>query len=51
MRAVINVHKGSSKEDALETALSEENVKRYIENKESIKKVVFVPDKIMNLIT
>jgi len=51
VRAVINVHKGCSKEDALETALSEENVKRYIENKESIKKVVFVPDKIMNLIT
>ncbi len=49
VRAQVKAPRGISKEEALELALKEENVKRHVESRE-IKKVIFVPDKLLNLV-
>ena len=49
LRAVIQMPKGSSKEDLENAALQNENVKKFIEGKE-IKKIILVPDKLVNIV-
>ncbi len=50
VRARIVLPRGASQEEAVERALKEENLKRYIPDPAAIRKVVFVPNKILNLI-
>jgi leucyl-tRNA synthetase len=49
LRAVIQMSKGSSKEDLEKAAFGNENVKRFIEGKE-IRKVISVADKLVNIV-
>ena len=49
MRGTIDVAKDIAQDAALEQARALESVARHIEGKE-IKKIIFVPGKIMNLI-
>jgi leucyl-tRNA synthetase len=49
VRETLEVEAGLSEEEALKNAKSSEKVKKYIEGKD-IKKVIFVPDKILNLV-
>lgn len=49
LRGRINVEKGISKEEAVDKALKEANVKKYTEGKEIIK-VIFVKDKLLNIV-
>ncbi len=49
LRAVIQVQKGLSKEELEKVAFENENVKKFIEGKE-IKKVIVVPDKLVNIV-
>ncbi len=49
LRAVIQMSKGSSKEDLEKAAFGNENVKRFIEGKE-IRKVISVTDKLVNIV-
>ncbi len=48
-RGTISAKKGSSKEDLLKAILSDTGLKSYVEGK-AIKRVVFVPDKIINVL-
>ena len=48
-RALINVKKDTSEESIINKAIIEKNVKKYIENKEIIKKI-YVKDRLLNLI-
>jgi leucyl-tRNA synthetase len=50
LRCVLELPKGTSQDDALAAALAEEAIKRYVPEPDKIRKVVFVPDKILNLI-
>ncbi|MFH1998649.1 MAG: leucine--tRNA ligase [Planctomycetota bacterium] len=50
LRAVLILPKGTSQEDALASALADTQVQRYVPDPAKIRKVVFVPDKILNLI-
>jgi leucyl-tRNA synthetase len=49
IRAKINVATGLSQEEVLEIAKEEPNVQKYLEGKQ-IRKVIFIPDKLINLI-
>ena len=49
VRGRVTVAKGTSKEEALEKALSEPNIKRYTENKEIVK-VIFIENKLLNIV-
>ncbi len=49
LRAVIQMPKGSSKEELEKAALENENVKKFVEGKE-IKKIIIVPDKLVNIV-
>ncbi len=49
LRARLDTAPGVSRDDALETALANENVKRFIEDKE-VRKVIHVPDKLLNIV-
>ena len=49
LRAVIEMPKGLAKEEMEKLALQNENVKKFIEEKE-IKKIITVPDKLVNIV-
>ena len=49
LRAVIEVAKGLSKEELEKVAFENDNVKKFLEGKE-IKKVIVVPDKLVNIV-
>lgn len=49
LRAVIQMPKGTSKEEMQKWAFENENVKKFIEGKE-IKKIIIVPDKLVNVV-
>ena len=49
LRARIQVAAGISKEAAADLALSEESVRKFLEGKE-IRKTIFVPDRLVNLV-
>ncbi len=49
IRGKINIASGSSQDEVKNMALKDENVKKYIEGK-TIKKIIFVKDKIFNII-
>lgn len=49
LRAVIQMPKGSSKEVLEKAAFANENVKKFTDGKE-IKKIVIVPDKLVNIV-
>lgn len=49
LRAVIQMPKGTAKETMEKLAFENENVKKFIEGKE-IKKVIIVPDKLVNIV-
>ncbi len=49
LRAVIQMAKGTSKEQMEKLAFENDNVKKFIEGKE-IKKVIIVPDKLVNIV-
>lgn len=49
LRAVIQMPKGTSKEEMQKWAFANENVKKFIEGKE-IKKIIIVPDKLVNVV-
>jgi leucyl-tRNA synthetase len=49
LRAVIQMPKGSSKEEMQKAAFENENVKKFIEGKE-MKKIIIVPDKLVNIV-
>ena len=48
-RALVNVKKGEKEQNIINKALVEKNVKKYVENKEIIKKI-YVKDRLLNLI-
>jgi leucyl-tRNA synthetase len=49
LRAVIQMPKGTAKEEMEKLAFENENVKKFIEGKE-IKKIISVPDKLLNIV-
>ncbi|MES2961230.1 MAG: leucine--tRNA ligase [Pseudomonadota bacterium] len=49
LRAVIQMPKGTAKEEMEKLAFENENVKKFIEGKE-VKKVISVPDKLVNIV-
>jgi len=49
LRAVIQMPKGTAKEEMEKLAFENENVKKFIEGKE-IKKIISVPDKLVNIV-
>lgn len=49
VRAQITLSPDASEDDARETALSEDNVKKFVEGKE-IRKFIYVPGKIVNVV-
>ena len=49
-RAILNVKKGEEKDKILKIAKNENIVKKYLDVK-GVKKVVFVKDRIMNILT
>lgn len=50
LRGTITAAAGVSQDDALGLALADEKVKRHVPDEGTIKKVIFVPDKIVNII-
>jgi leucyl-tRNA synthetase/predicted alpha/beta hydrolase family esterase len=50
MRDIIEVHKSTQEAEVLEIALQSPKVARYVSDKAQIKKVIFVPNKILNLV-
>ena len=48
-RALVNVKRDTTEENIINKAIIEKNVKKYIENKEIIKKI-YVKDRLLNLI-
>ncbi len=49
MRGSIQIARGAAQEQVLQAASEEEKIQKYLEGK-SIAKIVFVPDKLMNLV-
>lgn len=49
VRATVTMSKDSSKEDALKLAYQDNNIKTYVEGKET-KKIIYVPGKILNIV-
>ncbi len=50
LRSVIETEKGKSQEEVLSLALNDEKIKRYVASKDAIKKVIFVEDKLINIL-
>ncbi len=50
LRGTITASAGVSQDDALGLALADEKVKRHVPDPDAIRKVIFVPDKIVNII-
>jgi leucyl-tRNA synthetase len=50
LRGTVTVARGAAEADVLEAALAEEKVQRHVPDRDAIRKVIFVPDKILNLI-
>ncbi len=50
VRLVLNVKKGLSQEELIDLVLNDDKSKQYISSKEEIKKVIYVQDKILNLV-
>ena len=49
LRGRVTVSKGAAEEEVLALALADPNVKRHVPGREAVRKVIFVPDKILNL--
>ena len=49
LRATLELPRGTSQQAAREAALADEHVRRYVEGAE-IRKVIYVPDKLLNLV-
>ncbi len=49
LRATIDIPKDTSEEDATRTALSEQNVKRFVNNNK-VTRVIYVPNRVINII-
>ncbi len=49
VRATIRIPRGASQEDVQQAALAEENVRRHLD-RATVRKVVYVPDKLINLV-
>ena len=49
VRATVMMDKDASKEDAIKSAQEDNNIKSYIEGKE-IRKIIYVPGKILNIV-
>ncbi|MGH7613106.1 MAG: leucine--tRNA ligase, partial [Gemmatimonadales bacterium] len=49
LRGRLQVERGASQEDVLSKALAEDGVKRFV-NGAPIRKVIFVPDRLINLV-
>ncbi len=49
VRGRLTVARGVSKEEAVEKALADETVKRFVDG-DRIKKTIFVPDRLVNLV-
>jgi leucyl-tRNA synthetase len=49
LRARMPMPRGISQDDAQEAALADENVRRQLDGKE-IRKVIFVPDRLINIV-
>jgi len=49
VRARLEVPRGLPEKDVLERALANENIQRYVQNK-SIRKVIYIPDRLLNLV-
>ena len=49
-RAIAKAGKGIIEADALELALSQESIKRFVANRNDIRKTIFVPDRLINII-
>ncbi len=49
LRGRISVEPGCAQEPALELALAEPNVQRFLEGK-SVRKVIHVPDRLLNIV-
>ena len=49
LRGRFDFNKGLTKDDLLAQAMKESNVAKYIEGKE-LRKVIFVPDKLLNVV-
>ena len=49
VRAIVMMDKEASKEDAIKSAQEDNNIKSYIEGKE-IRKIIYVPGKILNIV-
>ncbi len=50
LRGTVTVPRGAARDDVLAQALADEKVKRHIPDAEAIRKVIFVPDRILNII-
>jgi leucyl-tRNA synthetase len=49
LRATISVPRGAQEDEVKEKALAEEGVQRHLNGKQ-IRKVIFVPDRLINLV-
>jgi leucyl-tRNA synthetase len=49
LRASLLLQRGVSQDQVLQAASQEERVKKYLENKQ-VARVVFVPDKLINIV-
>ena len=49
VRSRMPLPRGISESDARETALADENVRRFV-NGDTVRKVIFVPDRLINLV-
>jgi leucyl-tRNA synthetase len=50
MRGRVTLPRGATEEDVLARALADEKIKRHVPDQKAIRKVIFVPDRILNLI-
>jgi leucyl-tRNA synthetase len=50
LRGTVTVPRGAAEADVLEQALADEKVQRHVPDRNAIRKVIFVPDRILNLI-
>ncbi len=50
LRDTITMPRGSAEADVLNAALSRDKIKRYVAEPSAIRKVIFVPDRILNII-
>ena len=50
MRGTISVSLETTQDEAMEAALSQESVKKFTEGVDNIKKIIYVPGKILNIV-